>query len=205
MTWRHRGRVTLTTDQWTDIATTVITVVGGLSTGVLVAAIGFRANSRIEEIRLGREREERQRERDLLDAERRDEREKLDIERREAQAREDAIRREERWADDRRRAYIRYNRSIMDAYRAGLEEIKERTPETGDAFALAVQKVSLMEDELRLVAPPAVKEAARAAFRIVGAFYNSIEEATDPKTAGRELVDASILFVDAAGADLRPE
>jgi hypothetical protein len=202
---RHPAAVTLTAAQWTDIATTVITVLGGLFTGVLVAGIGFRSNRRIEEVRLGREREERQHERDLLDAERREEREHLDRERRETQAREDAIRREERWADDRRQAYIHYNRSIMDVYRTGLAEIKERTPESGDAFALAVQEVSLLEDELMLVAPLPVREAARAAFRVVGAFYDSIDEVTDPNTAGRELVDASISFLDAAGADLRPE
>src|SRR5687768_16765891 len=177
---RHPARVTLTPDQWTDVATTAMTVLGGLFTGVLVAAIGFRANSRIEEARLNREREERRHERDLLDAERRDERERLDHERREAHAREDEVRRQERWADDRRRAYIRFNRSITDAYRAGLEQIKQRTSETADAFALTIQRISLLEDELRLVAPTPVKDAARAAFATVAAFYDSIDEATDP-------------------------
>jgi hypothetical protein len=51
--------VALTSQQWTDVITTLLTVFGGLATGVLVAFIGFRANARAEERRLAREQGER--------------------------------------------------------------------------------------------------------------------------------------------------
>jgi hypothetical protein len=180
----------LNAEQWTDVVTTAVIVTGGFATGVVVAAIGFRANRQLEERRTRREDNLRYEERQRLDAEQLEERER---------------RNRDRWASERRELYGRCIRSANELVTASrlLYQGKETDwpwHQSDIDCQQAALEIQLVNEKLGKLADALYFEASELAVRArdqpIGDDVPAEEERERPAQA------AAAKFIKAARKDL---